>query len=118
MIKNTYFVWFILCLVVAGCQTASNKKNVPFKESNKDVANAISNVADVLAGQPLTDEQKRKFTKDIQKDKDTQSALRSIAGAMDVKQAVVKYCPVDGQRYSADLQICPVHKIKLKELVD
>ena len=91
---------------------------MPSKGSNKDVASAIGNVADALAGQPLTDEQKRKLTKDIQKDKDAQSALRSIAGAMDIKQVAVKYCPVDGQRFSAALQICPVHKVKLNELVD
>ncbi len=26
----------------------------------------------------------------------------------------VKYCPVDGQRFSADVDICPIHHVKLK----
>ena len=118
MIRHICFVWIFVCLLVAGCRTAPDKKTMPSKESDKDVASAISNVADALAGQPLTDEQKRKLTKDIQKDKEAQSALRSIADAMDIKQVTIKYCPVDGQRFSADLQICPMHKVKLKELVN
>lgn len=105
-------------MILAGCQTAPSKNAVSSKESGKDVADAVGQVAGALSGQDLTDEQKRKLIKDIQKDKEAQSALKSIAGAMDIKQAAVKYCPVDGKRYSPDLDTCPVHKVKLEELVD
>ena len=118
MIKNTCLIWFFLCLVIAGCQTAPARKTSHARESTKEMLNAVGHVADELAGQELTNEQKKKLLRDIQKDKDAQSALRSIQGAMDIKQAAVKYCPVDGKRYSCDLQICPVHKVKLQELVD
>ena len=26
----------------------------------------------------------------------------------------VKYCPVTGKRYAADIAVCPVHKVDLK----
>lgn len=104
--------------MLAGCQTTSTRKTSQAKESNKEMLNAVGQVAGALAGQELTDAQKKKLVRDVQKDKDAQSALRSIAGAMDIKQATVKYCPVDGKRYSHDLSICPVHKITLQELVD
>ncbi len=118
MIYNRILISIIASLMVVGCQTAPARKTSHAKESNKEMLNAVGEVAGVLAGQELTDEQKKKFVRDIQKDKDAQSALRSIAGAMDIKQAAVKYCPVDGKRYSHDLQICPVHKVELQELVD
>ena len=78
----------------------------------------LRQVAGALSGQELTDEQKKKLVSDIRKDKEAQSALRSIAGAMDMKQAAIKYCPVDGKRFSPDHDICPVHKVKLEELAD
>lgn len=82
------------------------------------MAQAVGQVADAITGQELTDEQKRKLTKDIQSDKDTQSALNVIADAMDLKKIVIKYCPVDGQRYNPSVENCPVHKVKLEELAD
>jgi hypothetical protein len=105
-------------MVLAGCQSIPKNPDLHPKESSKEILTAVGQVADALAGQELTEDQKKKFTRDIQKDKDAQSALRSIAGAMDAKKAVVKYCPLDGKRYSVDLQMCPVHHVKLEELVD
>ena len=117
---NHAFYRFVLSFILAlsaGCQSVPQKSS-RVRESNKDVLNAVGQVADALAGQELTDEQKKKLTRNIQNDKEAQSALRSIAGAMDVKKAVVKYCPVDGKRYSVDLEACPDHHVSLKELVD
>jgi hypothetical protein len=118
MIYNRILISIIASLMVFGCQTAPARKTSHARESSKEMLNAVGEVAGVLAGQELTDEQKKKLVRDIQKDKDAQSALRAISGAMDIKQTAVKYCPVDGKRYSHDLQICPEHKVKLQELVD
>lgn len=117
MIPQHIFVLVVSVIFLAGCQTAP-AKNIPSQESHKDIANAVGQVADALSGQELTPEQRKKLVRDIQKDKDAQSALRSISGAMDVKQTGIKYCPVDGKRYSPDMQVCPAHKVKLEELVD
>jgi hypothetical protein len=116
--RPIYCACLFLSIILAGCQTAPGKSAVSSKESGRDVADAVGQVAGALSGQDLTDEQKKKLVNDIRKDKEAQSALRSIAGAMDIKQAAVKYCPVDGKRFSPDHDICPVHKVKLEELVD
>ena len=118
MTRNISCACVIVSVLLVGCQTASTQKAAHLKESNKEILGAVSQVAGALTGQELTDEQKKKLAQDIQNDKDAQTALRSIAGAMNIKQTTVKYCPVDGKRYSADLQLCPVHKIKLEQLVN
>jgi len=51
--------------------------------------------------------------KPIISDPQAQSALRSINTALSV-QHTVKYCPEDGERFSADMIWCPDHKVKLK----
>ena len=54
------------------------------------------------------------------KQKDTTEEMRSAVEA--VKDAVtgssvqVKYCPVDGAHFSADLEMCPQHGVKLVPL--
>lgn len=108
----------LLFSALAGCVTTPSKKGPAVAESSKDVLNAVGQVADALSGQSLSDEQKKKLIKDIQKDKEAQSALRSIADGMDVKKTVVKYCPVDGKRYSVDQEVCPEHHVRLETLVD
>ncbi len=118
MPKTILATALLLFLFSAGCQTSPSKNADPSFGSKKEMAQAIGQVADAITGQELTDEQKRKLTKDIQSDKDTQSALNVIADAMDLKGVIVKYCPVDGQRFSPNLENCPVHNVKLEVLTD
>jgi hypothetical protein len=118
MKRNICFAALLVFLSAAGCQTVPDRNSLPVLGSKKEMAQAVGQVADALTGQELTEEQKRKLTKDIQSDKDTQSALNVIADAMDLKKVVIKYCPVDGQRYNPSVETCPVHKVKLEELTD
>lgn len=46
-------------------------------------------------------------------DPQAQSALRSINTALSPWHRV-KYCPEDGERFSADMIWCPDHKVKLE----
>jgi len=46
-------------------------------------------------------------------DPQAQSALRSIKTALSPEHTV-KYCPEDGERFSADMIWCPDHKVKLE----
>lgn len=108
---------FLALMAFTGCQGAEVRKHTPSTNS-KEALSAVGHVADALAGQSLSDVQKKKLTSDIQKDKQVRSALKSIADSMDVKKAVVKYCPVDGQRYSVDQTVCPVHHVTLETLTD
>lgn len=117
MILHVRLCVFLAFMVLAGCQSVAIKKTTS-PANSKETLNAVGQVADALTGQPLTEAQKKKLTNDIQKDKQVRSALKSIADSMDLKKAVVKYCPVDGQRYSVDQNICPVHHVPLQNLVD
>jgi len=40
-------------------------------------------------------------------DPEARSALEAIGGAFSPRPGDVKYCPVDGTRYSGDLKKCP-----------
>jgi hypothetical protein len=104
----------LLLVFFTGCQTAP--KNL--SESDREALEAVGSAAEALTGKQLSDEEKRQVLNDLQKDKEAQSAMKSISGALDVKQTGIKYCPVDGRRFSADVQECPEHKVMLKELVD
>ena len=44
------------------------------------------------------------------------SAIHSVADALRGQSGTVKYCPVDGKRYSAHLEMCPEHQVPLKEM--
>jgi hypothetical protein len=103
--------------LLAGCQT-THPKNGQDRQTTQETLDAVGSVTGALTGKELSEEEKRKMVRDLKNDKEAQSAMRSISGALDVKQTGIKYCPIDGQRFSADMEICPVHKVKLKELSD
>ena len=56
------------------------------------------------------------LSKNIQKDKQAQSAIESVTGAMISNRVPVYYCPVDGERFSPRVKICPTHHAPLKEV--
>ena len=56
------------------------------------------------------------LSKNIQKDKQAQSAIESVTDAMISNRAAVHYCPVDGERFSPRVKICPTHQVPLKEV--
>ena len=95
-----------------GCQTAPKQKI----ESTQEVVSALGSVTEGLTNQNLSEEDLKKLAVAAQKDPKTQSALRSVNQALSVEQTGIKYCPVDGQRFSANVIDCPIHKVKLKDL--
>ena len=56
------------------------------------------------------------LSQNIQKDKQAQSAIESVTDAMISNRAAVHYCPVDGERFSPRVKICPTHNVPLKEV--
>jgi hypothetical protein len=113
--KRSLFLTIMMLLVFTGCQTTHPKKD---DASTREAMEAVGTVTGALTGKEMTDDEKRKAVNDLRKDKDAQSAMRSISGALEVKQTGIKYCPIDGQRFSAEVEMCPVHHVKLKELTD
>ena len=110
------FLPFVLVLIVlTGCQTTRPQAGTQ-AAANQEALDAVGQVTGALTGKELTDAEKRKVLRDLQKDKEAQSAMKSISGALEVKQSGIKYCPVDGKRFSDQIDECPEHKVKLKEL--
>ncbi len=54
----------------------------------------------------------------IRADKEAQSAIGAITGAVSGKALSVKYCPATGKRYSPRIETCPVHGVELKNVDD
>jgi hypothetical protein len=106
----------IICIFFTGCQTTHPK--TPAGESTQEQLDAVGSVTGALTGKELTDAEKRKMLRDLKSDKEAQSAMKSISGALEVRQTGIKFCPVDGQRFSSDVDLCPTHHVKLKELTD
>ena len=50
-----------------------------------------------------------------QKD-EASSAIKAVAEGMVVTQKNIKYCPVDGKRFSSQVESCPEHNVLLKSL--
>ena len=66
-----------------------------------------------LTNQPVTQAQLKNLAVQVQKDPEARSAVRSINTALS-PQHTVKYCPENGERFSADMTYCPDGKVKLE----
>src|SRR3989338_2214648 len=99
------FMFFLFFIV--GCQTA--------KQSDKEATENLKAVAEAVTGQEIDEEKLRKVSKDIRENKETQEAISSVTAAVEGTPAQVKYCPLDGKRYSSKLERCPEHDILLKD---
>jgi hypothetical protein len=98
-------------MVLGGCQTTQPK---PPKDSVSEAVSALGTVTEGLTNQNINKNDLKNLAVSVQKDPQTKSAVQSINEALKVQQTGIKYCPVDGQRFDASVDICPVHHVKLK----
>ena len=98
-----------MTLCCTGCQTAAPKP----KTTQADTVSALTTMTQGLTNQPVTQAQLKNLAVQVAHDPQAQSAIRSINTALS-PQHTVKYCPEDGERYSADMIWCPDHKVKLE----
>jgi hypothetical protein len=106
-----YFVPVILSLVLlAGCQTTHPKP----KDSMNEAIAAFGTVTEGLTNQPVSQQDLKNLSIQVQKDPQAKSAVQSINQALSVQQVGVKYCPLDGQRFDMSVDMCPTHHVKLK----
>ena len=102
-------MFLVLTFGLMGCQTAPHKS----KTSRAETISALTTMTEGLTNKPLTEAQLNNLTQQVANDPKAQSALRSINAALSA-QHTVKYCPEDGERFSADMIWCPDHKVKLE----
>jgi len=94
---------------LSGCQTAHPKP----KESQAETVSALTTMTQGLTNQPVSQAQLKNLAVQVARDPQAQSAVRSISTALSAEHTV-KYCPEDGERFSADMTWCPDHKVKLE----
>ena len=80
-------------------------------ETTKDAASAMAVVAGSYTGKPMTEEELKQKAKEINADPEAQSAIRAITSVPQIK-----YSPVTGKRYSADMEYEPETGVKLLPL--
>ena len=100
----------MLCLV-SGCQSAGTTK--PLAGSTGESA-ALGTVVGAINGQKVDQEQLQKTAREIRRDPEARHAVEAITRSMGGTGVKVKYCPIDGKRYSPSLEICPEHGVTLK----
>jgi len=103
---------------ISGCATTGQKKikevfNTNEEEDLTDAATALESVTEAISGKKITAENARELSKDLMTNEDTQEAVKKIADSFDKEKVRVKYSPVTGKRYSADMDIDPETGVKL-----
>jgi hypothetical protein len=106
-------------LVAAGCASSPERKvngGSQKAESREDIERSLQSVTGALSGQNVSQEELRTLSRDIQKDPSTRRAVEAVTGAVSGQSTAVKYCPVDGKRFSPTLKFCPEHDVELKNV--
>ena len=104
---------YVICLIVlfiVGCQTAPKQKA---GESREEVISAIGTMTQGLTNANISEADLKRLAVQVEKDPQAQSAVKAVNSAFSVEDTGVKYCPVDGKRFSSRLETCPDHKVKL-----
>jgi hypothetical protein len=111
----------IALVLISGCATTGQKTSAKSVngsqslETTNDVQSALQSVAGSLTGQEVSQEDLKKFSEQIQGDKEAKTAVKAVTNAMS-GQRCVKYCPVTGKRFSCRLKYCPEHGVLLKKI--
>ncbi len=111
MSVQKFIIWGILFLTASGCASTPRRQ----AEEPKEEVTAIQSVMGAVSGQEVDEKRLRELAVEMKNNKETQSAVESVAGSLGGTVAI-KYCPIDGQRFSSRLERCPEHNILLKNL--
>lgn len=67
-----------------------------------------------VTGEKVDDQKLREISKKAQTDPETREAVQAVAEGLSGSPAHIKYCPVDGKRFSSQIADCPEHQVPLK----
>ena len=110
-----FFILILACC--ASCTsvpTTSTRQEV--RQKQRETTAALKTVAGTLSGKEINDEDLKNLAQRMETDKETKSAVQALTGTIVGAGVVVKYCPVDGKRFSGTLSICPEHHVELKRV--
>lgn len=100
-------------LLCSGCQTAPKKAG---QESQQDVISAVGKMTEGLTNTQISQEDLKRLAVQMEKDPQARSAVESVNNAMQANQTGIRYCPVDGKRFSNRVAKCPTCGAKLEDL--
>lgn len=116
-----FFLLIFSFLFLIGCASSAQTRGKILRpqaegETVQDVTSAIEQVLGVVSGKNVDQKELERLGNQIQKDPQAKSAVEVIANSVSGKNQGVRYCPIDGARYSPKLSVCPLHHIPLKIL--
>jgi len=111
LLRSRWSLAMTLIICLTGCQTAPHKP----PPTRAETISALTTMTQGLTNKPVTEGQLKNIAIQVANDPQAQSALRSINTALSPVHTV-KYCPEDGERFSAEMIWCPDHKVKLEWL--
>jgi len=97
-------------IIFVGCQTTQPQKP---GTSPSETVSALTTMTQGLTYKMITASELKNLAFQVARDPKAQSALRSINTALSPQHSV-KYCPENGERFSADMIYCPDKKVKLE----
>ena len=119
------FIMVGVLILSVGCAPSRqivrpDRNQVPLQreETPQDVATAIESVAGALSGKALSEENLRKLSRELKSDKEARKAVEAVTDALSGEKVSVMFCPVDGKRYSPQIQYCPQHSVKLEKVLN
>ncbi len=116
-----FFLFSLISVhLLVGCGTTRQGRSSPSHsashENLEDEISALQSVAGAISGKTLTEDDMKNLAKDLRSDEDAKSAVQAITQSMNSPGNVIKYCPIDGARFSAKFTTCPTHGVVLKEV--
>ena len=97
--------------ILSSCSSSKGLVNSKGGETTKEAVSAMGVVAGSYTGKPMTEEEIQQKAKEIDADPEARSAIEAITSAPQIK-----YSPVTGKRYSADMEYEPETGAKLLPL--
>ncbi len=106
-------VFFCLVVFLAGCATTPKQESLRIQD--REAIEALKSVTGAVSGQEIDDKKLKDIAVEMRKDPEARSAVESVTQSLRGEKNI-KYCPVDGKRFSGHLEICPEHKVRLEDL--
>jgi len=110
-LNSNVLLTVFLAAVLTSCSSSKGLVNSEGGETTKEAVSAMGVVAGSYMGKPMTEEEIQQKAKEIDADPEARSAIEAITSAPQIK-----YSPVTGKRYSADMEYEPETGAKLLPL--
>ena len=120
--KLNYYLTFVLLFAVGCVATKSAPQGgggrqvtvtLP-KDMNAETAETLQRIANEFQNQEISNEDLKRFEQEISRNPEAADSVEKIKDSLTNQKTTVKYCPVDGKRFSAKFTECPDHRVPLK----